>query len=241
MDVTLIQAAIATGDTQRNMELAPARYMEMGADRMLAAGGMAVSVVRVERGEATSDDLEAVVEVNARLAGEVRNALTAGSYPLVLGGACNVCLGAIAGLGSHVGVVWLDAHGDFNTPQTSPSGYFDGMPLAITTGRCHTQLRDRVGGTPLQEGLVLLAGVRDLDPERRRAWTTRRSSWSRQIRGGGSAWTRRCGPLWICLPVALVRSTCTLTSTCWILCTPQGLTSPHRKGFPWVMWRRALD
>ncbi len=146
------------------MELAPARYMEMGADRMLVAGGMTVSVARVERRETKSNDIEAVVEVNAQLAGEVRNALSAGSYPLVLGGACNVCLGALAGLGSHVGVVWLDAHGDFNTPQTSPSGYFDGMPLAIAAGRCHSDVLKRVGGLPVREERVLLVGVRDLDP-----------------------------------------------------------------------------
>ncbi len=99
MHVTLIQAAIATGDQQRNMELAPARYMEAGADRLLAEDGTTVSVARVERSRSMTDDMEAVVEVNAQLAREVGNALSTGSFPLVLGGACNVCLGGLAGLG----------------------------------------------------------------------------------------------------------------------------------------------
>ena len=170
MNITLIRAPIATGMTQRGMALAPSRYLEAGANRVLARGGHGVETASLHRGE-PGHDLEDVVAVNAELAATVRDATRRGRFPLVLGGACNVCLGALAGLHPRpVGVVWLDAHGDFNTPETTPSGYFDGMPLAIATGRGHQEMRARIGdGPPVPDERVILAGVRDLDPGERAA------------------------------------------------------------------------
>ena len=165
MGITLIKAPIATGTTQKGMALAPERYEGAVAATVLRARGHDVRTVRVEPGP-DREDLEAVVHGNIGLASEVRRASDAGDFPLVLGGACNVCLGSMAGLGTErLGVVWLDAHGDFNTPETSPSGYFDGMPLAVLTGRGHRELRGRIGGEIVSEGHVLHIGARDLDPE----------------------------------------------------------------------------
>ncbi len=165
MGITLIEAPIATGTTQKGMALAPERYEQAGAATALRAQGHEVWTVRVEPGP-DHEDLEAVVHGNIGLAAEVRRAADAGEFPLVLGGACNVCLGSMAGLGTgRIGVVWLDAHGDFNTPETSPSGYFDGMPLAVLTGRGHKELRGRIGGETVPDGNVLHIGARDLDPE----------------------------------------------------------------------------
>jgi arginase len=60
-----------------------------------------------------------------------------------------------------VGVIWFDAHGDFQTPETSPSGYFDGMPLAIVTGHCFQGLRRQIGQKdPIPESLILHIGGR---------------------------------------------------------------------------------
>jgi arginase len=165
MGITLIKAPIATGTTQKGMALAPERYEGAGAATVLRARGHDVRTVRVEPGS-EREDLEAVVHGNIGLASEVRRTADVGDFPLVLGGACNVCLGSMAGLGAkRLGVVWLDAHGDFNTPETSPSGYFDGMPLAVLTGRGHRGLRGRIGGEIVPEGHVLHIGARDLDPE----------------------------------------------------------------------------
>ncbi len=167
MNITLIQAPIATGTTQKGMALAPERYLQAGADQSLASRGHSVETSVVAR--TTEDDLEAVVEVNTGLAAEVRKATEAGRFPMVLGGACNVCLGVLAGLSPRtLGIVWFDAHGDFNTPDTTPSGYFDGMPLAIAAGRGHQDLRTRITeGDPVPEERVLLSGMRDLDPGER--------------------------------------------------------------------------
>ena len=62
-------------------------------------------------------------------------------------------------------LVWLDAHGDFNTPETTPSGFIGGMPLAMLVGRGPSWLRDHVDLPPLREADVVLSDARDLDPE----------------------------------------------------------------------------
>ncbi len=165
MHITMIEAPIATGTTQTGMALAPERYRQAGAAAALRERGHEVQTVRGEP-EQERDTLDAVVHGNRRLAAEIHRATDAGRFPLVLGGACNVCLGSMAGLSSgRIGVVWLDAHGDFNTPETSQSGYFDGMPLAVLTGRCHQELRGRIGGEAVPDDRVLHIGARHLDPE----------------------------------------------------------------------------
>jgi arginase len=78
---------------------------------------------------------------------------------LVLAGNCNSCLGTLAAL-EDPGIVWLDAHGDFNTPETTISGALEGMSLAIATGHCHHELMAR----PVPEENVVLAATRSLDP-----------------------------------------------------------------------------
>lgn len=98
------------------------------------------------------------------LAEEVRQALARSALPLIIGGDCMVALGAMAALGSKASLVWLDAHGDFNTPETTPSGYLGGMPLAVIVGRALPELRVAAGlKEPVSEDSVSLLGVRDLD------------------------------------------------------------------------------
>lgn len=72
-----------------------------------------------------------------------------------------------AGLGP--AVVWYDAHGDFNTGETSDSGYLGGMPVALATGRGDATVRDRLGLTPIDDHDILLVEARDLDPRERTA------------------------------------------------------------------------
>jgi arginase len=86
--------------------------------------------------------------------------------PLVLSGNCSVAaMGAVAGLGERTAVLWLDAHADLNTPDTTASGFFDGMALSLLLGRCWTGMAGRVPGfRPVRESDVVLVGARDLDP-----------------------------------------------------------------------------
>jgi arginase len=100
---------------------------------------------------------DGISDVNSKLS----QAVAAHSRPmLVLAGNCNSCLGTLAGLGDDPGIVWFDAHGDFNTPETTISGALEGMSLAIATGHCHPELMSR----PVAEENVILAATRSLDP-----------------------------------------------------------------------------
>jgi arginase len=83
----------------------------------------------------------------------------------VLSGSCFASVGIVAGLGEAApGVVWFDAHGDFNTPDITIEGYLDGMGLSILTGGSWTAMANEIPGfTPVPETAALLAGARDFD------------------------------------------------------------------------------
>ncbi len=96
--------------------------------------------------------------------------LDAGVFPLVLGGDHSLSLGSVPGAarGARTGVIWVDAHGDFNTPETSPSGNVHGMPLAALLGLGAPPLTEVCGtGPKLLPQDVVLIGVRQLDPGER--------------------------------------------------------------------------
>jgi arginase len=92
----------------------------------------------------------------------------------VLSGDCPAAVGVVAGLQRRhrdVAVVWLDAHGDFNTPGITTSGYLGGMALAMLTGGTQELLGDELGLRPVPDSHVVLVGARDLDPAERDALT----------------------------------------------------------------------
>ena len=107
--------------------------------------------------------------VARQLAGKVSNAIGRRAFPLVVAGNCISCIGTLAGLGlPPPAIIWLDAHGDFNTPETTGSGFLDGMGLTTAVGRCWAKLAETVSGfQPVPESQVVLVGARDLDPQER--------------------------------------------------------------------------
>jgi arginase len=113
-------------------------------------------------------EVDAVLAVAERQANTVAGLLRAGSVPLVVGGDCTTLLGTAAGLrraGLEFGLVCFDAHGDFNTAATTPSGNLHGMTVAALTGRGDPALLalfERAVSVPA--GRMALLGVRDLDP-----------------------------------------------------------------------------
>jgi len=84
----------------------------------------------------------------------------------VLSGNCNTAVGTIAGLdAADLGVVWFDAHADFNTPETTTTGFTDGMGLAVAVGHCWKEMAKGVPGfSAVAERDVVLAGVRAVEP-----------------------------------------------------------------------------
>ncbi len=105
-----------------------------------------------------------IVAVNRALAEVI--AAHPDSVPLVFASCCTSCLGMMKGLAARQPeVLWFDAHGDFNTPETTPSGFLGGMPLAWLVGRGDIQYMWGVGLKPIPERAVTITDARDLDPE----------------------------------------------------------------------------
>lgn len=109
---------------------------------------------------------------NAMIAHEAAAALAAGAKPLLAGGTCSHLIGMLAGLqtglgpATRIGLIWLDAHGDFNTPRTSHSGMLGGMPVAVAAGLCLAPWREKAGMTaPLPTNRIVMVDVRNLDKE----------------------------------------------------------------------------
>ena len=110
-------------------------------------------------------EIRTAFDLAAQVSTAVRTAREAGEFPLILAGNCGVALGVVAGLGKTPPVLWFDAHGDYNTPETTIGGFLDGMSVATMSGRCWAQLTRMIPGfEPIPENRVWLLGVRDLDP-----------------------------------------------------------------------------
>jgi arginase len=122
-------------------------------------------VRRISLTESRTTEVGACFDLNRQLAREVAAAQADNVLPIVLTGNCHSQQAVVAGLGGdRLGLVWLDCHGDFNTPETTETGYFDGYGLAMVVGDCWQTLCATVPGfIPLREERVLLAGVRDVE------------------------------------------------------------------------------
>jgi len=172
MQLTICALPYASGQPMVGMGLGPVRYLEARPETLLADHGHETETAVVQpRLEAGLSEPDAVGVIDAALALAVATAGRADRFPLVLAGNCNSCLGTIAGARSGmngadgIGVVWFDAHGDLNTPETTPGGFFDGMGLAIATGRAYDDVRQAAGlSEPVPEACVAHIGARDLDP-----------------------------------------------------------------------------
>jgi len=115
--------------------------------------------------------LEPIVQVCEELANIVTDSLQANEFPLVLGGDHSIALGSISGVArvhKNIGVLWIDAHGDFNTDETTPSGNVHGMILAASAGIGHRDLTNVGGWSPkIQTETIVIVGARALDPAER--------------------------------------------------------------------------
>jgi arginase len=154
------------------MGAGPESFLEDGLPELLRAAGHDIRV-RVVASRDVSSPLRSAISLATEVARAVRSARTAGRFPLVLAGNCMTALGVVAGLrGEQPGVAWFDAHGDLNTPATSPSGFLDGMAVATLAGWCHADEASAVPAfEPLDVRRIILLGTRDLDPGEAEAMT----------------------------------------------------------------------
>lgn len=126
-------------------------------------------VVRAAPGD--GDQQARVAPLHQGIAAEVTAALASGRRPVSLAGDCCAALPVMAGLqraGLTPTLLWLDAHGDFNTWETTPSNFLGGMPLAMAVGLGEQRMLEQLGMSPWPEAQVILADGRDLDPGERK-------------------------------------------------------------------------
>ena len=172
----MIGAALDLGQGRRGVDMGPSAIRYAGLDaRLDELGHEYVDCGNVETAVAeatTAGDEQArflpqIKDTSQRIAALVAGAAREDSVPVVLGGDHSVALGTLAGLAEvhgPGGTIWIDAHGDLNSPDTSPSGNVHGMVLAAVLGLAGDRFRGDGWGLPaVAPGRVALVGVRSLD------------------------------------------------------------------------------
>ena len=174
----MIGGTLDLGAGRRGVDMGPSAIRYAGLDQLLAeklgvtvtdTGNVISPVVETAAiGDEHARYLEQILDLCDRLAQRVEDVVGRGAMPLVLGGDHSVALGSLVGMakarGGPGGVVWVDAHGDVNTPQTSPTGNVHGMVLAAALGLAGDEFARE--GWPLpavDPGKVAFIGVRSLD------------------------------------------------------------------------------
>jgi arginase len=180
MKAAIIGAPLDLGAGRRGVDMGPSAIRYAGLEERLSALGVDCvdcGNVAAPVAEATSEHdprtrfLPAIRATCERIAALVAAALDEDRIPIVLGGDHSIALGTLGGLASRHGpgaVLWFDAHGDLNTPETTPSGNVHGMPLAAALGRGGPGFESPSWTLPaLQPERVAVIGARDLDPGER--------------------------------------------------------------------------
>jgi arginase len=178
--IAIIGAPLDLGQGRRGVDMGPSALRVANLNGRVASLGYAVEDLGnlpVEQAEALpagnerAKYLPQIAASCARLAGLVRETLARGAAPLVLGGDHSVAVGTVSGLsqffrerGQSIGLIWLDAHADMNTPESSPSGNVHGMPLACIVGMGPPELTDLFGFRPkVAPRNTVIVGLRDVD------------------------------------------------------------------------------
>lgn len=145
----------------------PLHLIRNGLAQTLKQYANHVYVDAVESNSAFQAEIKTTFELYRLLAERVRAAISSDRFPLILSGNCNSSLGTIAGIGpERLGIIWFDGHGDFNTPETSVSGFLDGMGLATAVGLCWKTLASSIPGfSPVAGTDVIHVGARDFSSD----------------------------------------------------------------------------
>ncbi len=174
--MAVIGAALDLGAGRRGVDMGPSAIRYAGLDARIAELGLDyIDLGNVEtavaEATATGDEharfLPQIKDTSERIARLVAGTARDGFYPVVLGGDHTVALGSLAGLREvhgPGGAIWIDAHGDLNSPETSPTGNVHGMVLAAALGLAGERFKEEGWGLPaLEPGRVALIGIRALD------------------------------------------------------------------------------
>jgi arginase len=177
--ITIFAVPYDSGHRALRMGAGPEHLLSNGMEGVLAATGH--EEIRSEVLQPTSTvraEIATAFELCGILAKRVHEATASGRFPLVLSGNCNSTVGVIAGLTGaspkeeEVGLIWFDGQADFNTPETTTSGFLDGMELATAVGHYWAQMVGTVPAfRPVREENVVLIGSRGAtQAEKERLW-----------------------------------------------------------------------
>jgi len=180
MKIDIIGVPVDFGADRRGVDMGPSAIRYAGLDRAIRElgheiedhGNIQVPILEMCRiQEPALKYIDCIVPMARRLAGRVATCMRAGAFPLVLGGDHSLAIGSVRGAarGRKLGVIWIDAHGDFNTAETTPSGNIHGMPLAALAGRGDPRLvRLWNEAVPVVDPRrIAVIGARQLDPGER--------------------------------------------------------------------------
>lgn len=182
--IRILGVPLDHGASRRGTDMGPSALRIAGLGPALRSLGLDVAreddvpVPAMETREVRDEKLkhrDLILETCQDLAGRVRRVLEDGDTPLVLGGDHSIAMGTVSGVssflhqkGEKLGLIWFDAHGDMNTPESSPSGNIHGMPLAHLLGLGDPDLAGIEGFLPkIDPENVALIGIRDIDDRER--------------------------------------------------------------------------
>ncbi len=183
--VNLIGFPMDLGADRRGVDMGPSALRIANIDEKLMALGYQVcdegdiEIKMPEVLKISNPKLKYLTEIQSaceKLAKKVKRVLTEGNFPLVLGGDHSMAIGTVAGVSAYcraakkrLGVIWIDAHSDINTPSTSPSGNIHGMPVAAAIGVGPVELQN-IGGTfqKLDPHNIVMIGLRSVDEGERK-------------------------------------------------------------------------
>ena len=178
--IRVIGVPLDLGQNRRGVDMGPSAVRVAGLEARLEAighvvedaGNIPVAIAEQKKeGDPSAKYLKEITQTCTREAELVVKTLEAGKIPIVLGGDHSIAAGTVSGVSEffrrqnqQIGLIWIDAHADINTPATSPSGNVHGMPLAAIMGMWPSELANIFGFTPkIAPEHCVLVGVRDID------------------------------------------------------------------------------
>ena len=178
--IHIINVPLDLGASRRGTDAGPSAFRVAGLGNAVRSLGYEISretdiqVVAMETRESSNTKArfkEEILAVCTELANKTRESCEAGEWPLVIGGDHSIAMGTVSGVSAYcgaqnqkLGLIWFDAHGDMNLPDTSPSGNVHGMPLAHLLGFGDQDLSSVINVSPaVDRDTVVLIGIRDID------------------------------------------------------------------------------
>lgn len=190
MRIDIICVPYDSGHRGVRMGRGPDHLLQQGLEARLRYRGHEVFVTTVESQSRFPTEVTVGFELYAEVARLVAAAAKIHSFPLVLSGNCGASAGAVAPLGDDIGLIWFDAHGDYMTPETTRSGFLDGMAISFAAGKCWQELAHVIPRfQPIDVARIAHVGAREWDPGERERFEADGGAviTPREVQGGAAS------------------------------------------------------